>query len=665
MILGKINGKTTTTRFSFLVESSEAKKFDYVQVLHEEYGYILCQIVEITRDSEKTIASCNILGYKDKSGRVKQIRTPFVPGSEVLLAQDKFISEVIKLDSAKEGAYIGLLDGKSIPVMLNLKKLLTKHIAVLAKTGAGKSYTSGVLLEEIIDKNVPLLIIDPHGEYSQMKNPNQNEDEIKEMPKFNIKPKGYIKHIVEYGNQELNPNVKPLKISSILSPRELLHMLPAKLTSTQKSIIYSALKNVDKVEFKELIYFVEQDESSSKFAVVNTLTYLMNLNIFSNNPTPLNEIIKPGKCSIINLKGYNPELQEIIVYKLLKDLFEKRKKGYVPPFFAVIEEAHNFCPERNFGEAKSSSILRTIASEGRKFGLGLAIISQRPARVDNNVLSQCNTQIILKVTNPSDLKAISKSVEGMTKEAEEEIRNLPIGTAMVTGLVDMPLFVNIRTRKSQHGGSSVNMFEELDEKELSDKRTPYSEETVLPLILPKIQKKDLRLMSNKHIKKIETYLIPAVLLFCNGKIEYKLLIERINGEIVINTDTFETVVLPDISRLTPNEINLLKECVNKGEFRIEDLKSPELLRVSNYINILLNKGYLIKAQREKFKVNPKIVLKDPSGYASYDEIQMTKVSYTKKLPEKLSVKDIKDRVSKFVKIESVRDCYLVHFRPTY
>ncbi len=660
MMLGKIIGKTTTTRFSFLVESSKAKKFDYVQVLHEEYGYILCQIVEMTRDSEKTIAYCNILGYKDKSGRIKQIRTPFMPGSEVLLAQDKFISDVIKLDSAKEGAYIGLLEGKTIPVMLDLKKLLTKHIAVLAKTGAGKSYTAGVLLEEIMEKSIPLLIIDPHGEYSQMRFPNENKEEIKEMPRFNIKPKGYLKKIVEYGNQELNPNVKPLKISNVLSPRELLHLLPAKLTSTQKAIVYSALKNIDKVDFKNLIYYVEQDESSSKYTVINTLTYLMNLNIFSSSPTPLNEIIKPGKCSIINLKGYNPELQEIIVYKLMKDLFEKRKKGYIPPFFAVIEEAHNFCPERNFGEAKSSDILRTIASEGRKFGLGLAIISQRPARVDNNVLSQCNTQIILKVTNPSDLKAISKSVEGMTKEAEEEIRNLPIGTAMVTGLVDMPLFVNIRIRKSQHGGSSVNMFEEF--KELSDKRTPYSEKTVLPLIVPKISKKDIKLMSDRPVEKIETYLIPAVMLFCAN--DYKLLVEKIKGEIVVNADNFETVVLPEIERLTPNEIKLLKECVKRKEFTVNELRETNILRIENYINILISKGYLIK-ELGKLKINPRYVLRDLSNYASFEEIKMAKISYTKKLPEKIPSQEIVSRMSRFTKIESVRDCYIAHFRPVY
>ena len=52
-------------------------------------------------------------------------------------------------------------------------------------------------------------------------------------------------------------------------------------------------------------------------------------------------------------------------------------------------------------------MFRTIASEGRKFGLGILIVTQRAAKVDKNVLSQCNTQIILKVTNPNDLKLIT------------------------------------------------------------------------------------------------------------------------------------------------------------------------------------------------------------------------------------------------------------------
>ena len=138
-------------------------------------------------------------------------------------------------------------------------------------------------------------------------------------------------------------------------------------------------------------------------------------------------------------------------------MFEKRKKNQVVPFFLIIEEAHNFCPERSFGESPSSYIIRNIASEGRKFGLGLGIVTQRPARVDKNVLSQCNTQIIQKVTNPNDLKAIASSAENISTSVVDDIATLPIGTALVIGAAVKPVLVDVRVRKSEHGGKSVSL----------------------------------------------------------------------------------------------------------------------------------------------------------------------------------------------------------------
>ncbi|MCK7470252.1 MAG: ATP-binding protein [Desulfomicrobium escambiense] len=117
------------------------------------------------------------------------------------------------------------------------------------------------------------------------------------------------------------------------------------------------------------------------------------------------------------MTGILPELQAMIVSRLLTDVFEARKRRLISPGMVVVEEAHNYIPERGTGNAASTSIVRTIAAEGRKFGLGLMIISQRPARVDKNVISQCNTQIIMRVTNPNDLKALSKGLEGMTWRA--------------------------------------------------------------------------------------------------------------------------------------------------------------------------------------------------------------------------------------------------------
>src|SRR2546426_10742011 len=117
----------------------------------------------------------------------------------------------------------------------------------------------------------------------------------------------------------------------------------------------------------------------------------------------------------------------------------------------VVEEAHNYCPQ--VGQVASSKIFRTIASEGRKFGLGLIIVTQRAAKVDKNVLSQCNTQVILKVTNPNDLKAISASGEGLTAALADEIQRLPIGVAIVVGGgIQMPLMGEVRPRETKHGG---------------------------------------------------------------------------------------------------------------------------------------------------------------------------------------------------------------------
>ncbi|MFN3383657.1 MAG: ATP-binding protein, partial [Archaeoglobaceae archaeon] len=156
--------------------------------------------------------------------------------------------------------------------------------------------------------------------------------------------------------------------------------------------------------------------------------------------------------------------QTLIVSRIVSKLFELRKRGEVEPGMIVVEEAHNFIPERE--KVVSTNALRAVASEGRKFGLGLMVISQRPARVDKNVISQCNTQIIMRVTNPNDLNAIKKGIEGITSEMIEEIKRLSPGYAIVVSPeIDTPIVVRIRVRKSSHSeATKVVESEEAEEK---------------------------------------------------------------------------------------------------------------------------------------------------------------------------------------------------------
>lgn len=658
MILGRIVGKTTTNDFKFLAEK-DTKKFEYIQVYHQEYEYILCQILEIEKDSEKTICICQVIGYKSE-GRILKPRMPLDTGSEVLLAETEFIKEVIKLENTQTGAILGKLDGTDIDVSLDLNKVLTTHMAVLAKSGSGKSYSVGVLLEEMILRKIPLLVIDPHGEYSDIRYKNDNEAEIKKLSEFKLKPKGFP--IQEYGDQRYIENARPLVLPKTITQNELLHMMPSKLSNSQLACLYSSIKNQPEWTFESLLMSLEQEENSSKWSVMNLVEYLRNLDIFSDFPMSYNELISSGKCSILNLKGIPPDVQQIIVYKVTKDLFELRKKNKIPPFFLVVEEAHNYCPERSFGETKSSQIIRTIASEGRKFGLGLCIISQRPARVDKSVLSQCSTQLILKVTNPNDLKALSASVEGLTSSTEKEIQNIPIGTALVTGLTDVPLFTNIRPKMSRHGGraeqildSNATFVSQVDEFDKLD---------MLPLIKPNTTLKDLSLMSDTPEAEIVISLIPCYQFVCSdSEKEFKLLVELIKGTIIIDKETNESRKIPDIKGLSNEQVKILKIGFQKGEFSEEDViaKLNTSMEIKEDLDILENLTF-VKKEGNKYKLNEEFIFSKLSTVQSYDKIKHEQIKYKNKLEKKIDLDILVEMISRFTTIKDKSECYLVSYK---
>jgi DNA helicase HerA-like ATPase len=483
--IGLIFGEVGHRDFNFLLnEKSEVSKGAYVKVDHENYGWVLSQITSIrisnelyslavmtkareVQDTERRIAIAKIIGFLDEKGVLRSPKIPFKPGQKVHHADSNLIKNSLGLKGKGSGIYLGLLEGhKGTPVYLNPNKLFQKHVSVLAKTGAGKSYTVGVIIEELLEKGIPSVIIDPHGEYASLKQTNLNTRELEQMEKFNIGPKGY-ENIAEFTPYlSINPNADRKFVLDFtrLSPRDLIEALPTKIPSSQKAILFESIKiakGYGSYSIDDLIHIVGENESRSKWNLITNLESLRDSKIFDGSPTNIEELVREGIISIINLKGTQPEIQGLIVMSVTTALFEARKHGELMPFLLLVEEAHNFCPERGLSKAMSSAILRTVASEGRKFGMGLCVVSQRPARIDKNVLSQCNTQVILKITNPNDLRAISQSIEGFSNDLEEEIKLLQPGVALIVGeVVEQPIIVNIRVKRSQHGGGSVDIIRE-------------------------------------------------------------------------------------------------------------------------------------------------------------------------------------------------------------
>jgi DNA helicase HerA-like ATPase len=477
--VGMIYGNVGTLRFSCGV-TAPVEKMEYVQVEHEINGWVLGQVSEIERKTDLTIdgikemengtpvpieekesAAISVIGYRDERNLLQVPRTPLKAGSVVYRARDDLITKVVGIkEHSDTGAYIGLLSGHNVRVELDINVMVQKHVCILSKTGGGKSYCSGAIIEELMKHNVTVCVIDPHGEYCTMKHKGSVKKTIRD---FGVSPRSYDDKIVEFATDTTtNRGAKPLKFTlHNLDAREILGLTNIKnvrsfLTMLRKTI--DILKETkDNYTINDIIAVLEQSGETSSGTLVSELEYLNEIEVFAEQGTKIDELIQKGKCTIINLRGTPPDIQELIVNRIGNALFELRKLGKIPPMMLVVEEAHNFCPQQ--GQVACSKVFRTIASEGRKFGLGLMIITQRAAKVDKNVLSQCNTQIILKVTNPNDLNAIAASIEGLTQGMDDEIQRLPIGSAIITGGgVSMPLFVEIRPRESKHGGESVEVI---------------------------------------------------------------------------------------------------------------------------------------------------------------------------------------------------------------
>ncbi|MFH1835974.1 MAG: ATP-binding protein [Methanobacteriota archaeon] len=482
--VGKIHGPVKPTTFQILLSDLSTERGSYIKVNHDVYGWVLAKIESMKRylddfDDEVMLAEARTIGFK-QDNNVLIPKTPFKPGEKVYTADKSLIMSILGLcRDKKDSMYVGMLEGHDIPVYLDVKKTIGKHTSVLAKTGAGKSYTVAVLLEELIKNDVAIVIIDPHGEYGSLRIENDDYDA---MLKYNIKAASYADKVVEYAtNRRVNPNAGKLILPSDFDLIELTEIMPMSLGDRQKSTLYSALRDLEgeRYTLKDLMVRVEQEPTQAKWKVMSGLEGLDESGIFEGDPIALEDLVQKGQATIINLLGTEHHIQELVVAKLARMLFDGIRVGKIPEFFFLVEEAHNFCPERGFGDSISSSILRDIASEGRKFGFHLCVVSQRPARVDKNVLSQCNTQIILKVTNPNDLRAISHSIEGFTPGMEKEIRQLSVGHALIVGeSVEQPITVDIRVRETKHHTSHVRAMVAEQSSEEDDVGETFSGEDI-------------------------------------------------------------------------------------------------------------------------------------------------------------------------------------------
>jgi hypothetical protein len=241
-------------------------------------------------------------------------------------------------------------------------------------------------------------------------------------------------------------------------------------------IVYDIKKGDGKVEDAEVFpsnilkSITKKVGVSTVGALMRRMRRLERMGVFSSEGTRLEDIVKPNQLTIINLSEADERVSEIVVAAICRGVFDGRKRymrgknssGVKVPTFLVLEEAHNFAPRSVEGDySPSRNIIRKIAREGRKFGVGLCVISQRPNKLDADVLSQCNTQVIMKIVNPSDQEYIRQSVETVTEDIVRDLPSLSRGEAIIVGsAIKLPVPVRIRERKTKISGEDVDIVGE-------------------------------------------------------------------------------------------------------------------------------------------------------------------------------------------------------------
>jgi DNA helicase HerA-like ATPase len=205
----------------------------------------------------------------------------------------------------------------------------------------------------------------------------------------------------------------------------------------------------------------------------------------------LDRLFRPGQCTVLQLNEVDQREQQVVVATLLRRLLHARMQTekrlavegddtYLPyPAFVLIEEAHNFAPAS--ADLVSSQILKTILSEGRKFGVAVGLISQRPGKLDGDVLSQCMTQFILRIVNPVDQARVAESVESVGRDLLSELPALSKGQAIVSGAaVNTPVLCRVRRRLTAHGAEDMDAPARWLEWFASDQASRQQRDRALP-----------------------------------------------------------------------------------------------------------------------------------------------------------------------------------------
>ena len=467
-ILGYIIGETTNTELSFLsLGMPEIGGYVLMKYGNKNILGMVESVVQGCPVFDEVLSVNDLIKLKNLEnedsyyimGKIKVLgdienkeipRAPPKPGTEVYIADNNSLKNMFSEGHLK----IGKLVSREVPVRLDANKLCSRHLAILAITGMGKSNTVSVLLSELNKINGTVVVFDVHGEYKSIK--SNNSDNI------------------------LNTNIVEPQINIFnISSSALCDLAGVDAQATkQRPYINKAIKSVkkqyDEVDFNsaedyvnsiifELELYIEINKKDAE-SIQTAIFRLEDMLQFKNHIIRLHynpiEEIKDNHINILPLDGLDENDMDIIISYFSKEILKNRKKSFrnntPKPVFLIFEEAHLIVPQNR--NTKSKYYISRIAREGRKFGVGICLVSQRPKTLDQESLSQCNNLIISKLIEPSDQSHVQHASENLSEDLLKQLPSLNIGEAVIIGpCLKIPAIVKIDKFDGEYKGEDIDI----------------------------------------------------------------------------------------------------------------------------------------------------------------------------------------------------------------
>lgn len=400
-----------------------------------------------------------------KRGRRIYPTVPPEPGDSVALADDGILSEVY-CQSGERWAEVGrLLRRRNVRVSVDLNAIASRHLAILAATGKGKSNFLALLAKRVAERNGTMVVIDYHSEYRDLK----------------------ISRL-----KEVAPRLNP----RLLSAEELADVIGVRERAERQRAMLGKLldERVRKAEDfwgelkRGLEMIAENGENAQERYTARRLLDIVDRAlriwgpIFDLKARSLIDQVHPNRVNVLDVSEFTEGQAQVLVSRLLEELLEDRKdavKGYEArfdsPVIVAIEEAHVFVPS---GESTyCSEIVSKVAREGRKFGLSLILVSQRPSRLNADVVSQMGSFTISGLTHPADQNFVKEVTDEVTEELGASLPSLNPGEMILVGsFVRAPALIKADLVEGKRVGKDIDAVSEW--KKAESKRPPISEELI-------------------------------------------------------------------------------------------------------------------------------------------------------------------------------------------